>query len=249
MPKEEKEIDLMLEQSVEFGKSKINYRLSRSDRKTLGITVEPSGEVSVNAPLAASLYKIEEVIKKRASWILRQKQEIASYPPTIPSRKYITGEAFRHLGKQYRLKVVGSDSDKVLLRKNIIEVHSCKGDTPDIIESLLKEWLKLEAESIFSNRLIYCMQFVEKIGVNSAPYIKLRKMRKRWGSCTQDGLIFLNPELITAPLDCIDYVIIHELCHLKEHSHSKRFFQLLDIALPSWAERKRKLDYIEIYEL
>lgn len=67
-------------------------------------------------------------------------------------------------------------------------------------------------------------------------------MEKRWGSCTNDGLILLNPELVAAPIDCIDYVIIHELCHLKEHSHNQRFYNLLSKILPDYTKSKKKLD-------
>ena len=91
---------------------------------------------------------------------------------------------------------------------------------------------------------------MEKLGITSLPTIKLRKMEKRWGSCSNDGLILLNPELISAPLDCIDYVIVHELCHLKEYNHNRRFYQLLSMALPNWEECKaklNKLDFINRY--
>ena len=72
--------------------------------------------------------------------------------------------------------------------------------------------------------------------------MSLVQMAKRWGSCSRAGRILLNPELVTAPKDCIDYVIVHELCHLKEHNHSPAYYRLLDRVMPSWQERKRRLD-------
>ena len=236
-----------MEHSINYGQTNIKFKVNRKKRKTLGINVLPSGDVTVDAPEDAPLEKVKELLGKRANWILKQKREIASFHPPMPPKQYLTGETFRFLGNQYRLNIIEADKSKVQLTRDRIEVYTIVGNETKSVEKCLKKWFREEARKIFNERLLFCMNRVEKIGIKSLPTIKLRKMEKRWGSCTNDGLIILNPELVSAPIDCIDYVIIHELCHLKELSHNRRFYQLLSIALPNWENLKEKLNNLDYF--
>jgi predicted metal-dependent hydrolase len=103
-------------------------------------------------------------------------------------------------------------------------------------------WYRQRAEVIFAERLSVCLLLANRFGVPSPQGWRLVHMAKRWGSCSRAGRILLNPELVTAPKDCIDYVVVHELCHLKEHHHGPAYYRLLDRVMPSWQERKRRLD-------
>jgi predicted metal-dependent hydrolase len=117
-----------------------------------------------------------------------------------------------------------------------------------MIESLMQQWYKEHAISIFEEHLQKCIHQSKSILELSqvAITLKIRPMKSRWGSCNNQGKINLNLELIKAPLDCIDYVIMHELCHLKEMNHSKKFWQLLSQSMPDWERRKAKLSKLEI---
>ena len=235
-----------LEHSVQFGRTSINFTVNKKNRRTLGVNVLPSGRVTVDAPLNTSIEKIKEKVYKRASWILKQKREISTFPPPMPPKKYLAGETFLYLGNQYRLAIFESKIDQVSLSKRHIEIFLSPKTTPHKTEILLKRWFRNEAKRIFEERLTSCMSKVEKIGVKDIPTIKLRKMEKRWGSCTHNDLIILNPELISAPIECVDYVILHELCHLKEHSHNQHFYQLLSVVLPDWETHKLRLNQADI---
>lgn len=232
-----------MEHSIDYGKTNIKFKVNRRKRKTLGINVLPNGEVTVDAPEGASIDKVKEVVNKKAGWILKQKREVASYHPPMPPKTYQTGETFRYLGDQYRLKIIESEIEEIILTRDRLEVKTSGPVEQQNVEKCLNNWFRKEAHKVFTQRLDFCMKLVEKIGLTNTPTMKLRKMEKRWGSCTNDGLIILNPELVSAPIGCIDYVIVHELCHIKEHNHNSKFYRLLKIVLPDWEERKEKLNY------
>ncbi len=103
-----------------------------------------------------------------------------------------------------------------------------------------------KARLVFYERLELCYPRVERLGI-ACPSLAIRSMRTRWGSCSRSGLVILNPRLVQTPVDCIDYGLLHELCHLKEHNHGKQYYQLLDQTLPDWRERRRKLNQFEFY--
>ncbi len=107
---------------------------------------------------------------------------------------------------------------------------------------LLQEIYRLRAKTIFSVRYEFCVRQVGKLSIQHHQGIQLRFMPKRWGNCTAQGNIILNPELIAAPKDCIDYVLTHELCHLKEGNHSQAFYRLLKTVMKDWELRRRRLN-------
>ena len=235
--------------SVPYGKTDITFSLSFSDRKTLAIHVYPNKSVVVEAPANTSFDKIESKVVKRAKWIRTQQSMFDRLPPALPSRKYVTGETFRYLGRQYRLKIEKDLVNKVVLQKGRIYVY-VTNTSIERVKELVDDWYKERAEAVFQERLKLCLNEIAKTKITYYDKIHLRVMKLRWGSCTRDGKIILNPELIAASKDCIDYVITHELCHLKEHNHSKKFYDLLSYVMPDWRARKEKLNgTIEAREL
>jgi predicted metal-dependent hydrolase len=114
-------------------------------------------------------------------------------------------------------------------------------DTPSVVQKLLEAWYRAEAKRIFSSRMAACFPRLAHLQV-AYPTLSVRRMKARWGSCSSTGNIILNLKLIHLPLECIDYVIVHELCHLKEHNHSKRYYRLLEQILPDWRERRAALN-------
>jgi predicted metal-dependent hydrolase len=227
--------------SVLYGKTTITYFLSFSDRKTLAIHVFPNKSVVVEAPVNTSLDKIEAKVIKRAKWIRTQQNMFDRLPPALPARKYVTGETFRYLGRQYRLKIEEDLVNKVILHKGRIFVCVTNNST-ERVKELVDNWYKERATIIFQERLKICLKEVVKAKISYSDNISLRVMKLRWGSCTKNKKIILNPELVAAPKDCIDYVITHELCHIKEHNHGNKFYDLLSYVMPDWAVRKEKLN-------
>jgi predicted metal-dependent hydrolase len=230
------------QQSVLFGQTEISYRVNACDRKTLAIHVYPDGQVEVDAPMDASNEAIAEKVKKRASWIFKQQLQFEAYPPALPQRQYISGETHRYLGRQYRLQVIQGAEEKVKLALGRLVVVTADPERTETVKKRLQDWYRLRAQAIFAERYDYCVGLAAKLDINHHQGFQLRFMSKRWGSCTRQGNIILNPELIAAPKDCIDYVITHELCHLKERNHSPAFYRLLASVMKDWELRRKRLN-------
>lgn len=230
-------------QAVSFGRRKIEFRLKFSSRRTLAITVKPDLSVTVTAPVGAEMEKIREKVRKRAAWILRQQDFFRAFLPTQPPRRYVSGETHYYLGRQYRLKIIEDGQEEVKLKGGYFEVRIRQKNDPNRIAFLLDLWLLSRAQSRFQHSLEKCWEKFRRHEI-LFPQIRIRKMSKRWGGCNDRGVIYLNPHLIKAPSHCIDYVVTHELCHLKHPNHGKAFYDLLRRVMPDWETRKQRLEKI-----
>ncbi|POZ50024.1 M48 family metallopeptidase [Methylovulum psychrotolerans] len=231
-----------LAQSLWFGETEIVYAVNACDRKTLAIHVYPDGAVVVDAPMTASAEAIAAKVKKNAAWIFKQQRQFAAYPPVLPPRQYVSGETHRYLGRQYRLLILHGEAEQVRLSYGRLAVVTVDPNNTGKVKALLQNWYRLRANTVFLERYDVCLKQVAKLGIAHDQGFQLRFMPKRWGSCTSQGHIILNPELIAAPKDCIDYVITHELCHLQEHNHSRAFYRLLAAVMKDWELRRKRLN-------
>jgi predicted metal-dependent hydrolase len=233
-------------QVIQYGDTAIEYELVYTQRKTLAIHVYPDGSIIVKAPAGTEMVAVENIVKKRAAWILRQQRKFEMYLVAAPlPRQYVSGEAYRYLGRQYRLKVVEDTVERVRLNRGYIFVSVVNPSDKQCIQHLLDHWYISHARRIFSERLAVCFPRLEHLGI-AYPKLAIRNMKSRWGSCSGKGKITLNVRLIQTPRDCIDYVILHELCHLKEPNHSPQFYALLNRVLPNWRELRQKLNEFEL---
>lgn len=225
-------------EAIQFGSRTIDFRLEYSDRKSLGITVTPEMEVLVKAPTATTIEKVKEKIRKKAPWIIKQQSFFLSFQPKTPNRKYISGETHLYLGRQYRLQIEIGQLESVKLKgKFIVVTTSEKSRT----KSLLHDWYLQHARTKFHAVAAPLIDKFKKHKVEPSSIV-LRDMPTRWGSCTPKGKIILNPELIKAPKGCIEYVIIHELCHLIHHDHTQKFLDLQTKEMKDWEKWKMKLE-------
>ena len=224
--------------SIDFGSKKIDFHLTFSDRKSLGITITPDMDVIVKAPRDAAIERVKEKVRKKAAWIIKQQSFFLTFHPRTPDKKYVSGETHLYLGRQYRLKVTEAKSNSVHFRGSYFEVQSKHKSNA---KSLLQQWYRERAKIKFAEVAEPWIQRFEKYNVKPAA-IYLQEMPKRWGSCTPKGKIILNPELIKAPKPCIEYVVIHELCHLVYPNHTPSFIQLQEKVMPDWQKWKMKLD-------
>ncbi len=227
-----------MKNSIQYGSKKIDFLLEYSARKTLGITVTPDLDVLVKAPFDSSIEKIKEKLSKKAPWIIKQQSYFLSFHPKTTLRKYIGGETHLYLGRQYILKIETSNVDSVKLKGKFIEVHTSDKSK---VKGLVKEWYLAHAKSKFHEIALPLIEKFKKYKVEPDSVV-LREMPTRWGSCTPKGKIILNPELIKAPKGCIEYVIIHELCHLIHHHHTRKFIDLQTKEMPDWEKWKFKLE-------
>jgi predicted metal-dependent hydrolase len=224
-----------------YGQKSIGYRLLYVDRKTLEIAVNPDSSIVIKVPLDADIPLVEKKLKKRARWIIKQINYFQQLNPKTPERRYLSGETHLYLGRQYRLKCIHCNLNTVKLAKGYFWV-SCKSkSTPDEVKILMNEWYLQKARVQFQESFKRCWPAFSFLGI-SQPILSIKHMKKRWGSLTKNGVVTLNLELIRAPKECIDYVVSHELCHLKYNNHGSEFFKLLENVCPSWKKIKHKLE-------
>lgn len=225
-------------ESIQFGSRTIHFHLVYSDRKSLGITVTPEMEVLVKAPTDTTMEKVKEKIRKKAPWIIKQQSFFLSFQPKTPNRKYISGETHLYLGRQYRLQIEIGQLESVKLKGKFIVVTSSEKSRT---KSLLHDWYLQHARTKLHEVAAPIIDKFKKHKVEPSSIV-LRYMPTRWGSCTPKGKIILNPELIKAPKGCIEYVVIHELCHLIHHDHTQKFLDLQTKEMKDWEKWKMKLE-------
>lgn len=230
--------------TLDYGERTIPYSVAFVERETLEIAVHPDGAVLVRAPEGRSEAEVRAKVRSRARWIARQRDRFAALPTPSP-RRYVSGETHRYLGRQYRLKVrrVDARSDEsVRLIGPYFEVYAT-GDGPERVRDLLDRWYRQRAEVKLAERYEACTERVRPHGIEARP-LALRRMATRWGSYTRSGRVLLHPALVKAPLRCIDYVVLHELCHAAHPHHGPEFYRLLGRVLPDWRELKSRLGAI-----
>lgn len=221
-----------------WGEYEIKYEIAYSNRKTIGIMVLPNKEVYVKAPEGLGLDHIKEKVRKRAKWILKQWRYFNSFGEPSPPKMYLSGESHSYLGRQYMLKVIDGKDNIVKYKGRYFEV-TCSNRSN--VAKQMKEWYKARAKVKFAEIAEPIISRFTKHGVEPTS-LNIQAMSNRWGSCTLKGKITLNTELIKAPKPCVEYVIIHELCHLIHHYHTRAFFELLAVEMPDWKRWKDKLE-------
>lgn len=224
--------------SIQFGSKQIDFNVVYSERKTLGITVNSDMDVLVKAPVDSSIQKIKEKILKKAPWIIKQQSYFLSFHPKTTKRKYISGETHLYLGRQYLLKIELSKDESVKLKGKYIEVRTSNISN---VKKMMLNWYLQQAKIKYHSIAQPLIEKFKKYNVEPNSIV-LREMPARWGSCTPKGKIILNPELIKAPKGCIEYVIIHELCHLIHYDHTQKFIDLQTKEMPDWEKWKTKLE-------
>lgn len=226
---------------IKFGSRTIVFNLEYRKRKSLGIKIHPDNQVEVLAPLDAEKDKVLERVKVKAPWILKQIDHFNTYKPSTPARRFINGETHLYLGRQYRLKIVRDKIDVIKAYRGQLWMHS-QNPKPEVLKKQLEIWYKQKASVVFTDLLKEVLPKFKRYKI-STPVLSIRTMSRRWGSCTPAGRIILNAELIKAPKGSIEYVIIHELCHLVHHNHTKSFQSLQSRMMPDWRKWKDRLEY------
>ncbi len=236
----------MTEHAVAFGQKRISFSLEQKPRKALKISVMPDLSVGVSAPHTLSIDKVLRKVQRRASWIVRQIDYFKSYMPKEPPRQFISGETHYYYGRQYRLKVMLAKKQDVKLKGKYFFVYSLRTDSRPRTKRLVYEWYRARAQQMFAVIARRCHERLEKYGIK-LPAIDVKSMKSRWGSCVHTkGRIGLNTELIKAPSHCIEYVIMHEMCHLKYPNHTRQFYNFLSLVMPDWEKRKARLEKVAI---
>lgn len=229
--------------AVTYGDQQIRFSLRyvpRSARR-VSIHVTPDGAVQVDAPEGAALPEVKQAVRQRTAWVWQQLQAVEARRLHVLPREYVSGETHFYLGRRHMLKVLPSESAEpgVRLWRGRLEITVVRPDA-FAVRKLLEDWYRQRAADIYTKVI---EEMAPRTGLRRAlPPMRLLSMRTQWGSCSPKGEVLLNPHLIKAPRPCIEYVVAHELCHLREHNHSERFYRHLSRALPEWETRKAELD-------
>lgn len=229
---------------IKFGSQTIPYDLLRSDsRKSISISVDENG-VRVVAPTEANTQKIEDLVSKKAPWIRKQLLYFNEVKKETSKRLFLSGEKLPYLGRNYRLKIIKETNSKTVDFRfhqgrfearipNSLETSQYR----DALYPLYTDWIKSRGESFAKERY---KRFTNKFEYNPQKII-IRDPQKRWGSCTPNGTIILNWKVFLAPTSIIDYVLVHELAHLKHMDHSPEYWETVRMLLPDYEERKEWL--------
>ncbi len=231
--------------SIVYGGEKIEFELKFTNSKRFTIDVHPDQRIIIKAPQGKNIEEIKKRVEKRSKWILKQIHNFEKYQPLQPPRRFISGESHHYLGRQYRLKVIKNNEKCVKLIGKYLTVCFPDKENHNAIKSQVEQWYKDHAKPLIQKHVDQCYEKVKRFGIDY-PQIQIRLMKKRWGSFSKKKKIILNSELIKTPLYCIDYVIIHELCHLKIPNHSREFYLLLTKCMPDWERRKERLERVQI---
>lgn len=234
--------------TIQFNQSTIQYKLVRKPKiKNISIRILNPLEIIVTAPTLVDQRYLDEVILKKAPWILKQLHTLAQRPePPIPI-SFQSGDTIHYLGEPYTLivKIKGADElsssrRAVSLERNdrifylSMPQHLTDTISPSIARDIFKQWYIKNGNQVLIERLeLYC----PAMGVRPLK-ICLKEQKRRWGTCTGKGAIYLNWRLMMAPLSIVDYVLVHELAHLKHPNHSKQFWSFVESILPDYKLRK-----------
>ena len=218
----------------------IHYTIVRSARrKTVGIGVSPDDRVTVRAPFSLDERRIREIVEEKSAWIIKRMALNRERAGRIRPREYADGEEFFFLGKPYLLeRVMGWRGVALMDGRLCVGVPRTGGEREGRrIALCISRWYRAHALGILVERV---NAFRERLGVNSCA-VRIKTLRSRWGSCSTRGNLNFNWLLVLAPLEIIDYVVVHELCHFVHHDHSTRFWKLVESVLPDYRERRRWL--------
>jgi len=229
--------------TVSYSNLQIPVTIWFEERNHLRITVQPDKSIVARAPLDHSIEEVRAKLQKRAPWMIQQLEYFDQYHPILPDRQYISGETYYYLGRQYRLKVTASNENDVKLIGKFFMLTTTQTENLERKQQILQDWYTKHARVFIQNRVKLFVDRLIELGAKT-PEIKYRRMNKRWGSCTPSGVITFNTELIKAPTHCIDYVVLHELCHLVHDGHNAKFYHLLDVLMPDWKKRKERLEKV-----
>jgi len=228
---------------VQFGRTLLAYQIRRSQRRaTVSIAVVPTEGLVVTAPVKATTQRLDDLVRQKGAWIAQRLKHQEELPPALPEREFVSGETFKYLGRQYRLRVkVGATGGQVRLHGPYLNLILDKAlpasqRTPRARQTLV-EWYRAKAREYLSRRAAL---WAAKLGLPS-PRIVVAEPPKRWGSTTKNGTLRINWRVLQCPVSLVDYVLAHELVHLIHEDHSRVFWAALGAIMPDYEERKKRL--------
>lgn len=226
--------------SIENEEKIIEFEVVYRKRKTLSIQIDLESNIKVIAPIGVTDNKIKDIVKSKDKWINKKLIEIQNMKRELVERNFEDGDILLYLGKKNSLRIHIDKSlrnkYKIELTTNEIHVYVSQYNK-DLIKNILKLWYKQKTEEKAKERIKFYQRFFDEVPTK----IKAKEQKKRWASCTSKRGILLNWRCIMASPDVFDYIIVHEMCHMKHMNHSKDFWGLVENIIPDYKLRK---DYL-----
>lgn len=229
--------------SISWGGKTIQYGIKRGKRKkSVAICVGREAKVTVWAPRYLDEEKIQGIVGKKARWIIEKQESIRAAQSLNPPKEFVSGETFLYLGRRYRLEVRKSarkENCKLIHGRLRAEIGSGseEKEVKGRVRRVLLVWYFERAAERIRERMDLLAPRVGKWPQS----MEIKDHKARWGSCSPSGVVRFNWRIIMAPLPVVDYVIVHELCHLLHHHHSHRFWQKVESILPDYQKRQAVL--------
>jgi predicted metal-dependent hydrolase len=215
---------------VQFGRTRIPFEVRRSSkRKTVALAVDGAGGLTVTAPPAVSVERLDDVVRAKGAWVVERVKRASDRPPAPAEREFTSGETVRYLGRQYRLSVLPGEAG-AKLQGGWLTVRSDETTTP---RNVLTAWFRKRAEAVLPARLACCCSV--------PPPLLIAEQKSRWGSCDAHGILRINWRIVQAPAGVIDYVLMHEVTHLTHLHHGTAFWAALGRRMPEYERRRAQL--------
>ena len=217
----------------------IKFNIIYRKRKTMSLEIKKDGIINAIAPNALDKTFIVDKVKNKSDWIIKKLDEIEVLNNNRYIRSYESGDIFLYLGNEYILEVLVDKTTigtSVSLENNKLIVRS-NSNTKDVIQRALKNWYTDETLGITKERINYYKLFFE----DTVTSIKIKDQKSRWASCTYKNEILFNLRCSMMPIQIIDYIVVHEMCHMEHRNHSKDFYLAVERILPDYKQRVKWL--------
>ncbi len=230
----------MKKRTVTLSSQEVEIDIVRSSRRTVALYVKPGGTVLIRAPWYVPVNLLMQFVRQKTTWIERQLMRMKDVrPPALPS-SIEKGSVIPYMGSQVTVMATAGDRNSAVLKGNELHLTLAGAVSAERITALAESWYLREAKRYFTSRTAVLAALHSSLLPAPGP-VNVRKMKRRWGTCHSGGAIWFNRELIKKEQELIDYVIIHELCHLVHHNHSKEYYALLGTIIPNFRELRQKL--------
>lgn len=217
----------------------IRFNIIYRKRKTMSLEIKRDGIINVIAPNGLDKTFIVDKVKNKSDWIIKKLDEIEVLNNNRYTRSYESGDIFLYLGNEYMLEVLVDKTTigtSVSLENNKLIVRS-NSNNKDVIQRALKNWYTDETLGVTKERINYYKLFFE----DTVTSIKIKDQKSRWASCTYKNEILFNLRCSMMPIQIIDYIVVHEMCHMEHRNHSKDFYLAVERILPDYKERVKWL--------
>lgn len=225
-----------MELEFEYGSRNITFNLIYRKRKTMSIEVETTGEVTVIAPVGTSTDDVIEKVKSRAGWIVSKQYESKFINDTKIEREAVSGESYMYLGRNYSLDIrVDEDTDNISVKlfqgKFVVNTYT---KDEDLIKKAMENWYREKTLARVKERVSYYSSYFN----DKVTTIKVKEQKKRWASCTSKNELLFNWRCVMAPVFVLDYIVVHEMCHMEYKNHSKDFWNRVCAVMPDYEVRR-----------